>query len=142
MKIYINNYPQQKLQKIMGNFTLNKHFINTFFYSEEGIFTLEDNIIKQLVISNDNDITSLEPNIIIDNSTENYITQYYIPTDSVCMPINTFVYNINNTSFKLYVRTNNIDKKHTICWDKLIDFYIFTPTNTINEFNEFLSLFN
>ena len=142
MKIYINNYPQQKLQKIINNCTLNKHFINTFFYSQEGIFTLEDNIIKQLIISNDNDIQSLEPNIIIDKSIENYITQYYIPTDSVCMTINTFVYNINNTSFKLYIRTNNTDKKHTINWDKLIDFYIFTSINTINDFNEFLWLFN
>ncbi len=124
MKIYVENYSIDLLRTKLSNFNKTKTFTKRQFYSEEGIFYVDENNIYQLVIT---DVPIIKEELdgftlLKDASKINKIIVHQLPFDAT-----EIVFNYTQYNGSLIVEKVN---------DRTTDFY-FTLVD-----NELLSLLN
>ncbi len=85
MKIYIENYSIDLLRSKLSKFQETKTFVKRQFYSEEGIFTMDDSNIYQWIIT-DTPIISEDLDgfvLLKDNSKTKKVVVHQLPFDAI-----------------------------------------------------------
>ena len=109
MKIYIENYSIDVLRSKLNKFTVTKTFTKRQFYSAEGIFTIDNNNIYKLDIT-DKPIIREEVDgytLLKDESRINKVIVNQLPFDAVEIVFHCTQYNNNLVVEKVNERTTD-----------------------------------
>ena len=167
-KIYINNYPLNKLKEKLVNInikTSSKEYFKTEIFSSEGIFTIEKNKVYKLkpidkevklieyVLEKSNQTNTQKIELLMDDSYfEKTFVFSHIPNDHTAITRHTFHYTLDATETKETKEKTNILE---LVVEGMYNENIFFPTNFYfipnvsfdnvlvqKEFNVFLSMLN